>query len=676
MAPAARTVPKDNKRLDSIITFATKLEKTLRAAPETVSLLANTLQEHIEGITLVAPSALVDKARDLDERGTRIWNLASKLKDDAKSTQTLALVRAFASLLLDGAQQTAVAAVTNDIRVMKTILKASKYCLGQLSIAERMVERAASYEQRLQKVLRGNSPQDLGSSVLGLSAEYGVLRITLAWHQERLDLAELWLANLSPGERPLTAAVAEQLADTLFEIGRDQVSKRRCKSALQWLDSAHEILASQNPEHLSTDASEVRTCIMHTIIRVLLEERGEENISRAWNIYHELKGESKNKVVVWLLKLELLKADQSAAQDYYEVLDQVVRQVQLSDVNLTMILHHVHELRQQNARLAHAVLVALLSDRLLTIDEIAWVEKTIVTIVWNYTTSHDLGVMTDALEELLDRVGAETNLALSMSATHAAQVLMLKRIEALYSQADYDQADVWCRLALHKVFGGSGTSNIGKLQRKRLLCALGKTDLATCREIRCQMSESTERDPSTQFLFYKVALKCQDGDLATESLNAIIREPTADSTLLYACVLEAQRIGDRLQVIRALSQILEHTNYQFTHGPQLPALLRLTARMLIQELGNGESQDPHSIDELCKIFEGAAAAAKKSRLAFSENELFPSTELDWFSRNSYNVALKVCTVWKADATLRIVQACSNVGKTADDVKEAFEADCP
>ena len=42
---------------------------------------------------------------------------------------------------------------------------------------------------------------------------------------------------------------------------------------------------------------------------------------------------------------------------------------------------------------------------------------------------------------------------------------MLRRIETKYSQGDYEQADVWCRLAMHYIFGKSGTSNIGKLQR-------------------------------------------------------------------------------------------------------------------------------------------------------------------------------------------------------------------
>ncbi len=217
--------------------------------------------------------------------------------------------------------------------------------------------------------------------------------------------------------------MAEQLADTLFEIGRDQMTKGCHKSALQWLDRAHDILASQNPEDLSTEASEVRSCIMHTTIRVLLKARDEESISRAWNICHEIEGETKNKVIFWLLKLELLAIDQSAAQDYYEVLNGVVRHIHLSDANLAMILHHVHELRRRNARLAHAVLVVLLSERVLVMDEMAWVERTLITIVWNCTTSPELGAMTDALDELLGIVVAKTDSALSTAATHAAQIV-------------------------------------------------------------------------------------------------------------------------------------------------------------------------------------------------------------------------------------------------------------
>lgn len=238
-----------------------------------------------------------------------------------------------------------------------------------------------------------------------------------------MDLAEIWFGKLSLEKRVLEAAVAEQLADVLFEIGRDQARKQLDKSALQWLDKGYDVLACQPPEELGSDASQVRSCIMHNTVRVLLKEHGEGNISRAWSIIHELEGQTSDTIVIWLLKLELFSIDQSAAQDYYEVLIRVVRQIQLSEMNMATVLHHVHELQRQNARLAHTVLAALLSERLLALEESDWIEKTIITIVWNCTTSRDLDDATDSLEKLLDTVAAKTHSGLGTSATHAAQVV-------------------------------------------------------------------------------------------------------------------------------------------------------------------------------------------------------------------------------------------------------------
>ncbi|KAI4272735.1 MAG: hypothetical protein LQ337_005090 [Flavoplaca oasis] len=90
MAPTGRIASKDHKRLDSTVAFATRLEKALRDASDTVPLLADALLDQIESIAVVSSSAFVDKTRDFDERGTRIWNLASKLKNDAESGATLA----------------------------------------------------------------------------------------------------------------------------------------------------------------------------------------------------------------------------------------------------------------------------------------------------------------------------------------------------------------------------------------------------------------------------------------------------------------------------------------------------------------------------------------------------------------------------------------------------------
>ena len=58
----------------------------------------------------------------------------------------------------------------------------------------------------------------------------------------------------------------------------------------------------------------------------------------------------------------------------------------------------------------------------------------------------------------------------------------------------------------------------------------------------------------------------------------------------------------------------------------------------------------------------AAAEAKLSRLEQQHQDEQPFTinELNWFSRNSYNLALKFCTEWEPGQLLRIVQACIQV----------------
>ncbi|KAI4188862.1 MAG: hypothetical protein L6R41_001883 [Letrouitia leprolyta] len=172
------------------------------------------------------------------------------------------------------------------------------------------------------------------------------------------------------------------------------------------------------------------------------------------------------------------------------------------------------------------------------------------------------------------------------------------------------------------------------------------------------MSTSSLCDLSTRYLLYKAALASKDAVSATTYLDAISMEAKTDFTLLYACVLEARKNEDRMTVIRALSRVLDKTKNTNTPGIQLATLLRTTARLLIEELDDQQTEEVDCIDELCKIFEAAAVVAQASRLQDSETkDDFSIAELDWFSRNSYNLALNICTKWKAGATLRIVQAC-------------------
>lgn len=61
---------------------------------------------------------------------------------------------------------------------------------------------------------------------------------------------------------------------------------------------------------------------------------------------------------------------------------------------------------------------------------------------------------------------------------------------------------------------------------------------------------------------------------AAECLDIVCRTSAKDATLLYACVMEAQRIGDKRQTIHALEQVLNKYDYTAPTGIHLPALLR------------------------------------------------------------------------------------------------------
>lgn len=213
-----------------------KLEKTLRRAIQTLPALIGSIHRSIENIESIPTSAIASKSRDLDERGTTIWNLTSKYKEDATLAVALALGKPPRSIFspsvlcanLDSASfcklvaglrtacpvrhcrksgppdhrtawASGLTAATDDIRVFKITLKASRWCLGsyilsdsgaapctltgteqsQLGVTEQIIERAAFYDKRLQHAPQDQFTQELAGMNRRLCKEYQMLRITL-----------------------------------------------------------------------------------------------------------------------------------------------------------------------------------------------------------------------------------------------------------------------------------------------------------------------------------------------------------------------------------------------------------------------------------------------------------------------------------------------------------------
>jgi len=136
-----------------------------------------------------------------------------------------------------------------------------------------------------------------------------------------------------------------------------------------------------------------------------------------------------------------------------------------------------------------------------------------------------------------------------------------------------------------------------------------RKDMGSAREIFSSMSDAAKNEPMSQFLMYKIAVRCGESELAAESLHTISSATTKDPTLLYACCLDAQQSGNKLQTIAALQLVLEKYGYTAPSAIHLPSLLRTTIQLMVSLAK--EPHDPSNlgdmdvtVEKLCKAFEG------------------------------------------------------------------------
>ena len=184
------------------------------------------------------------------------------------------------------------------------------------------------------------------------------------------------------------------------------------------------MILSQDLGRLSSDASELQVAVMHAMVKALIDDDSEDNRRKAWNIIEELDIAHGDRLAVLLLKLDLYARDDAFSPQYFgDVLQKIVRTIHLTDNNVKAALHYVHTLRSRNPRIAHTILVSLATERLLGLENSAWLEKTLMTIIWNCTTSTELKDGHDLLKIVFDTLLADTGRTVSQSATHAAQVV-------------------------------------------------------------------------------------------------------------------------------------------------------------------------------------------------------------------------------------------------------------
>lgn len=275
-------------------------------------------------------------------------------------------------------------------------------------------------------------------------------------------------------------------------------------------------------------------------------------------------------------------------------------------------------------------------------------EKTTVTYVLFATTQNEQPpTQTIAgLRTLIDAIVTSGKSALSPKATHAAQTLLWKTAGA----ANADIADDWCKLLRHPIFESAGHLNKAKIGRKAIVAALTRNDIDAARESFFGMPQAMRDEAISRYLAFKVALRSSDHQLATESLHVLTKQADRDPTFLYACVLEAQQSDHRYLAVAAMQGLLDKQ----PPGVHLPALLRCTARLLIGELDAKERSIDDMVEELVLLFERAGANIKVIRQGTDDQW---RAEIQWWSKNAYNLALRLCADIHPEHLVRLLTVC-------------------
>lgn len=601
---------------------------------------------------------------EFDAQGTELWNIAARMtRHDVDDRTASCLVRVFAFRMLESGSSDRDGLAVNRVRLLNAAHRTAKACLDALEF-DLMVQIMTSAAQSLQLFEeRVSSTRSEYTPILTrVNAEHNMLRMALAWKQGKLEVAESFFEKIAQAYRAFEAQNIEEFLDILYEIGKDLYEKKEYHEAVIWLERIYDVLTDQLVEEALMDTTELKLSATHHLVKSLQSLRTPHATSRAHNLISMLERDHPDKLMISLLKLELLNTEPTPdARQYFEAIGAMFKSIHLTKSNFKTIMHHMHKLKDLDVNLAIQALDQLIAIRLVTNEEGAWLERAVVTRLW--MTALTFLPSLEPLRIILDAMMDQGHPGLTAPAAHASQALIWKQADAMIQTETFDLAEAWCQIALHPVFQNSGNFNRAKVVRKMITCSLARKNYAASREMFFQLPEVTQADPKTRILAYKIALRTGDANLAAASLDIICKHSSKNANLLFACIAEAQVNEDKAQTVIALQRLLRQYDYQAPQGVSLLILLRCTAKLQSSELRTGDPISGRLLEDLCRIYETAAQELNGSEQTSNcdrDQQHIAEQEADWFSRNCFNFTLDHCTNISASHILRLTTACSEL----------------
>jgi hypothetical protein len=226
-----------------------------------------------------------------------------------------------------------------------------------------------------------------------------------------------------PLRQRLDPTYAESLADALSEIGNDLMQKNDFPMAVKWLKRAYEFLNSKDLEKLSRDGIELRLTLGQNLVRALLGLNTAESLEEAQSQVDGIEAELGGKLIVLLLRLEILlrsPADVFDSGAFADVLRRVMKASELSEQSYKITIHHIRKLDQKSPGLACQILDEFLEHKVVPAQQNDWLERAVVLRTYMSTTHRDAPATVRGLRSIFEIIqanvqkplGTETALAI------------------------------------------------------------------------------------------------------------------------------------------------------------------------------------------------------------------------------------------------------------------------
>ncbi|KAL3469881.1 meiosis protein SPO22/ZIP4 like-domain-containing protein [Aspergillus californicus] len=579
------------------------------------------LEKYLDRLPFLPDAASTSIRRQLDNEGTKLWNVCvqrGRTIDNHDGSILLCKAKALAYAMLDAA---APRTCSGNYRALELSFEIIKACVdaGLVNLSQKMMESAAMRLDMLKKSDRDANDLKLDT----LSTKYYMLRIYLAWSQERPDIADHLFSKISEIRSNNHQRV---VVDICYAIGNSALSSDHYEIAAIWLDRALTVclLGSNNRvQEVDQGLKDKKLLILHAFARANLRLATTASDSQLRGALELMKTEYGDAFPVLLISLEALSKEGTMDEEYLKALESAIKAMD-GDANVNILETFIDACVQ-------------FLDKLKVSETSAkeqWIERIFISIIWTLTKS---GASEDHCPSLAE--AATNRLAgcglgkLSEDATNASLILIWKYIDTMLAKGFISVAERWCRFVLQQTVFDKSPDTKAKFFRKLILCVLDKYTPSAARAVFDGIPEDYKTYPLTLYLMYRLALVAEDAPLATIYLQSLCNLE-ANATYLWSLVADAVQLGKTDITIQSLEGLVAVSNDNVFERLQISQLLRYMICAVCEK--HGTTKDEQLRGRVVSLFESALRAASRE-----QSRSFSPTELRWLSFKSYSIALKL-----------------------------------